>query len=113
MQKVLMVVVAIIGILAAIAVPSLNKFMGKARQSEAKLTLALIYTSEKAFVLEYEAYDSRFGAIGFSPDSKPKYEAGFSSATTAPKYTGVFPTGTSGLTLTIRAYCADGDWIYS
>jgi type IV pilus assembly protein PilA len=58
----LMVVVAIIGILASLAIPSVGKYMAKARQSEAKTQLASLYTAEKAFFAEYTVYDSRFGA---------------------------------------------------
>jgi len=74
----LMVVVAIIGILASIAIPSVNKYMAKARQSEAKTNLSTLYTSEKAFFAEYNIYDSRFGAVGFYPEGNLRYNVGFS-----------------------------------
>ena len=45
----LMVVVAIIGILAAIAIPQYSKFQARARQSEAKVLLAAAFTAEKSF----------------------------------------------------------------
>lgn len=73
----LMVVVAIIGILASLAIPSVGKYMAKARQSEAKTQLASLYTAEKAFYAEYTAYDSRFGAIGYSPEGQLRYNVGF------------------------------------
>lgn len=73
----LMVVVAIIGILATIAVPSVNKYMAKARQSEAKSNLASIYTANKAFYAEFNIYDSRFTVIGYSPEGKLRYNMGF------------------------------------
>lgn len=76
----LMVVVAIIGILASLAIPSIGKYMAKARQSEAKTQLSSLYTAEKAFFAEYTAYDSRFGAIGYSPEGKLRYNVGFSAA---------------------------------
>lgn len=76
----LMVVVAIIGVLASIAVPNVNKYIAKSRQSEAKTNLASLYTSEKAFYAEYNAYHSMFGAIGYSPEGKLRYVAGFSGA---------------------------------
>ncbi|KHD89305.1 MAG: pilus assembly protein PilA [Bdellovibrio sp. ArHS] len=76
----LMVVVAIIGILAAIAVPSVNKYMAKARQSEAKTNLSSLYTAEKAFYAEYNTYDSRFAAIGYTPEGSLRYNIGFSAA---------------------------------
>jgi len=76
----LMVVVAIIGILASLAIPSIGKYMAKARQSEAKTQLSSLYTSEKAFFAEYTAYDSRFGSIGYSPEGSLRYNVGFSAA---------------------------------
>ncbi|MBX3041197.1 MAG: prepilin-type N-terminal cleavage/methylation domain-containing protein [Bdellovibrionaceae bacterium] len=73
----LMVVVAIIGILSSIAIPSINKYMAKARQSEAKTNLASIYTANKAFFAEYNIYDSRFEVIGYRPEGKLRYNAGW------------------------------------
>lgn len=46
----LMVVVVIIGILAAVAIPNFSKYQAKARQSEAKVSLSAIYGGEKAFL---------------------------------------------------------------
>nr|BFD67698.1 hypothetical protein HAGR004_27200 [Bdellovibrio sp. HAGR004] len=76
----LMVVVAIIGILASIAIPSINKYMAKARQSEAKTNLSSLYTAEKAFYTEYNTYDSRFAAVGYTPEGSLRYNIGFSVA---------------------------------
>lgn len=75
----LMVVVAIIGVLASIAVPAINKYLAKARQSEAKTNLSSLYTSEKSFYAEYTAYDTRFDAVGYSPEGKLRYNVGFSA----------------------------------
>jgi type IV pilus assembly protein PilA len=72
----LMVVVAIIGILASLAIPSVGKYMAKARQSEAKTQLSSMYTAEKAFYAEYTGYHSMFGAIGYSPEGKLRYMVG-------------------------------------
>ena len=41
----LMIVVAIIGILAAVAIPNYQKFQARARQSEAKIALSAAYTA--------------------------------------------------------------------
>ena len=76
----LMVVVAIIGILASIAVPSINKYMAKARQSEAKTNLGSLYTAEKAFAAEYTRFHSAFQAVGFSPEGRMRYNVGFGAA---------------------------------
>jgi type IV pilus assembly protein PilA len=52
----LMIVVAIIGILAAIAIPNFLQYQMKSRQSEAKTNLQAIRTSEIAFQAERGCY---------------------------------------------------------
>ena len=42
----LMIVVAIIGVLSAVAVPNFKKYQAKAKSSEAKVQLAAAYTAE-------------------------------------------------------------------
>src|SRR5690606_8352159 len=88
----LMVVVAIIGILASVAVPSVNKYMAKSRQSEAKTNLGSLYSAEKAFAAEYTRYHSNFRAIGYSPEGRIRYNIGFAGgaadAGVADGYTG-------------------------
>lgn len=88
----LMVVVAIIGILASLAIPSIGKYMAKARQSEAKSQLSNLYTAEKAFFAEYTQYDSRFGAIGYSPEGKLRYNVGFATSVASTTYSGTLAT---------------------
>ena len=78
----LMVVVAIIGILSSIAIPSINKYMAKARQSEAKSNLASIYTANKAFFAEYNVYDTRFNVIGYRPEGQLRYNIGWATPAT-------------------------------
>jgi type IV pilus assembly protein PilA len=57
----LMIVVAIIGILAAIAIPNFLRFQLKAKTSEGKTNLAAIRTSEQSFYSEYGRYVSSTG----------------------------------------------------
>jgi type IV pilus assembly protein PilA len=73
----LMVVVAIIGILATMAVPQINKFMAKARQAEAKTSLSSIYTANKAFFAEYQGFTSSLRAMGYQPEGELRYNAGW------------------------------------
>ena len=54
----LMIVVVIIGILAALAIPRFMKATTKAKQSEAKQLLKQIYTMQHAYRQEYNAYPS-------------------------------------------------------
>lgn len=78
----LMVVVAIIGILSAIAIPQINKYMARARQTEAKTNLASIYTANKAFYAEYNIYDNRFNVIGYRPEGRLRYNVGWAAGGT-------------------------------
>src|SRR5512144_2188894 len=54
----LMIVVAIIGILAAIAIPNFLRFQLKAKSSEGKTNLAAIRTAEESYFAEYGNYVS-------------------------------------------------------
>jgi type IV pilus assembly protein PilA len=80
----LMVVVAIIGVLATIAIPRVNKFIAKSRQSEAQINLSSIYTFNKNFYLEYQGYTSSFTAMGYLPEGNLRYNTGFSVAAIGP-----------------------------
>src|SRR5437899_2836719 len=64
----LMVVVAIIGILATIAVPNFMRFQAKAKATEAVSELSGIYLAEKAFFTEYTEYSCGLAYIGYIPD---------------------------------------------
>ena len=73
----LMVVVVIIGILASIAVPAINKYMARSRQTEVMTNLGALYTTNKAFHSEYGTYATWFGVIGFAPEGRLRYRIGF------------------------------------
>ncbi len=68
----LMIVVAIIGILAAIAIPNFLKFQAKSKMSEAKTNLGAIYTGQLAFFGEQNSYGD-FTSINWSPSGTPRY----------------------------------------
>jgi type IV pilus assembly protein PilA len=68
----LMIVVAIIGILAAIAIPNFLKFQAKSKQSEAKSNLGAIFTGELAYFGEQNQYGD-FTQINWSPSGTPRY----------------------------------------
>ena len=68
----LMIVVAIIGILAAIAIPNFLKFQAKSKQSEAKANLGAIFTGQIAFFGEQNVY-GHFPQINWSPTGTPRY----------------------------------------
>ena len=54
----LMIVVAIIGILAAIAIPNFLRFQLKSKSSEGKVNIAAIRTAEESFLAEFGRYVS-------------------------------------------------------
>ena len=68
----LMIVVAIIGILAAIAIPNFLKFQAKSKQSEAKSNLGAVFTGELAYFGEQNKYGD-FTQINWSPTGVTRY----------------------------------------
>jgi len=52
----LMVVVTIIALLASIAIPRFLDFQAKAKQTEAKTNLSMIYTLQNTYVIEEDCY---------------------------------------------------------
>lgn len=75
----LMIVVAIIGILAAIAIPNFLRYQAKSRQTEAKTNLGAIFVAETSYFGE----QSRFGSF---------QEIGYALAGASNRYTYRSPT---------------------
>jgi type IV pilus assembly protein PilA len=73
----LMIVVAIIGILAAIAIPNFIAYQAKSKQSEAKVSLGAIFTSAVAYQAESQNPQSyappTISNIGWQPSGTPRY----------------------------------------
>jgi type IV pilus assembly protein PilA len=105
----LMIVVAIIGILAAIAIPNFLRFQAKSKQSEAKTNLGGIFTAQTAYQAEHNVYGS-FANIAWSPigtSMRYKYFSGTDNAglnsitaspTTTPSYTDNIATSPQAFT---------------
>lgn len=74
----LMVVVAIIGILSAIAVPNFKKYQAKSKQSEAKIQLAALYQTEVSAQADYNTYGTCINDLGYETSPKGYYWVGFS-----------------------------------
>jgi prepilin-type N-terminal cleavage/methylation domain-containing protein len=73
----IMVVVALAGILAAIAIPSYESFVRKVKLSSAKMLLSDLYIAEKTFYIEYSSFTSRLDAIAFAPEGNLYFNIGF------------------------------------
>ena len=69
----LMIVVAIIAILAAIAIPNFLKFQAKSKQSEARTLLTGVYEAEMGYFATENTFSGNAELIGFEPASVPKY----------------------------------------
>jgi type IV pilus assembly protein PilA len=67
----LMIVVAIIGILAAIAIPNFLRFQLKAKSSEGKTNLAAIRTAEQSYYSEFGTFVSA-NAVPANPSQNVK-----------------------------------------
>ena len=81
----LMIVVAIIGVLSAVAVPNFKKYQAKAKTSEAKIQLAAAYTAQQAFYGDFGIYHSCLAYMGYEPVNEYEsryYGIGFGSAVT-------------------------------
>lgn len=67
----LMIVIAIIGFLAMVSVPSFMRFLAKAKRAEAYMQLNSIYAAEKSYWAEHGTYSSVLlgqGGIGWKPE---------------------------------------------
>lgn len=64
----LMIVVAVLGILASVAVPNYQRFQARARQTNAKTLLSGYLASQKATYTEYQYYAGNFVGAGFIPE---------------------------------------------
>jgi len=84
----LMVVVAIIGILAAVGIPQYSKFQSKARTGEAKAALSALFVTEKSFNTEFSLYTTTASNLGFSVEgTNMRYATGFVAGTGCTGYT--------------------------
>ena len=61
-----MIVVVIIGILAALAYPNLEKYLKRARQTEAKTNLSAIYTAQKIYFTLHQSYADDINELDLS-----------------------------------------------
>jgi type IV pilus assembly protein PilE len=76
----LMIVVVIIGILAALAIPRFMKASAKSKTTEAQLILKQIYTMERSYKQQFDEYSDDLVAIGVEIPPNAKYTYTIESA---------------------------------
>src|SRR6266849_3942990 len=77
----LMIVVAIIGILATIAIPNFLTYQAKAKQSEAKIGLGGIFTTAISYFGENNTFVATPTQLGYKPAGTPRYEFSWNATT--------------------------------
>ncbi len=78
----LMIVVAIIGILAAIAIPNFIKFQARSKQSEPKANLKALFVAQKSYFAEKDSFSPNVVDIGFIPERGNRYAIANGGAST-------------------------------
>lgn len=78
-----MATVAIMGTLAAIAIPNYNKYQRRARQAEAKVNLSSAFMAESLVLQDQHSYTACLGQIGAINGGIQYYSIGFSNSNSA------------------------------
>src|SRR5437899_6615837 len=98
----LMIVVAIIGILAAIAIPNFMTYQAKAKQSEAKVGLGGIFTTATARLADNTTDTETTAAPpAYAPAGLPKYSFSYAGPTINSGSTAPAGSGNCGGTTTV------------
>lgn len=73
----LMLAVGIIGLLAAVAIPTIKGHQNKAKQTEARIALASLYKAQQIFYAETKTFYMNLVAVGYAPEGVLNYRVGF------------------------------------
>lgn len=85
----LMIVIAIITFLSMLAIPSLMKFLAKAKRTEAYVHLSSLAMAEKAYFAEHGRYTTLLDgpdSLNWKPEGSVNYSYGFSSGSEGKSY---------------------------
>ncbi|MEW5795548.1 MAG: prepilin-type N-terminal cleavage/methylation domain-containing protein [Candidatus Zixiibacteriota bacterium] len=104
----LMIVVVIIGILAALAIPRFMAATVKAKESEAKTILKQIFTLERTYRQEQGAYSNDLNAIGFDVPTNSRFIYAIDAAAANTFTASATPDGTDADLVTTFTINEDG-----
>jgi prepilin-type N-terminal cleavage/methylation domain-containing protein len=79
----LMIVVAIIGILAQLAITNLLRMQARSQRSEARANLRALFVRERSYYADKERYTTLASQLGFNPDRGNRYGYSLSGAAAA------------------------------
>jgi type IV pilus assembly protein PilA len=65
--------VALMGVMAAIAIPNFMKFEARSKQSEVKAHLKAAFTAQRVYLAEKDRWGRTFEEIGFAPEPGRRY----------------------------------------
>jgi type IV pilus assembly protein PilA len=65
----LMVVVAIIGILSAVAIPNFNRYQARSKTAEARLQLSSLYTTQISWASDFDYFSTCLSTMGYNPSA--------------------------------------------
>jgi prepilin-type N-terminal cleavage/methylation domain-containing protein len=86
----LMIVIAIIALLSMISIPSLTRFLAKAKRTEAYVNLSSLAMAEKTYWAEHGTYTNKLGngGLNWKPEGNVNYTYGFPGQEQVNYYTG-------------------------
>ena len=96
----LMVVVGIIGILASLALPKLQVFMAKSKQSEAKVLLPTVYSLEQSYYADNNTYSPITASMTQTTSGTPTNSIGLNVTA---KYFSLSTTAATATAFTVQA----------
>lgn len=101
----LMIVVAVIGILAAIAIPQYDSYVRKSKRAEAKVALTALAQLQESFFANNNRYTSKLGTGGLNCHKKGvcKADGSSSALSTDSNYTLGLTAETNSFTVTATA----------
>ena len=76
----LMIIIGVISILSAIAIPNLARYSARSKQTEAKSNLKAVFATQRSQFQEWDKYQTSVRVLNFSPERGNRYYYAFNAA---------------------------------